>query len=72
MIAIGGSIGEWRLRLPVFWKSSVELPCARAWAGAGSKCQRHTAADVAHFPPELTFRSSFDYNVAHGVGSEDT
>ena len=74
MIAIGGSIGEffWRLRLPVFWDSSVELPCARARVGAGSKCQRHTSATVAHFPPELTFWSSSDYNVAHGLDSEDT
>lgn len=43
MIAIGGSIGEWRFSMPVFWNSSVELPCVRAWVGAGSSVSALTA-----------------------------
>jgi hypothetical protein len=42
MIAIGGSIGKWHLRLPVFCDSSVGLPCAWARVGARPKCQRPT------------------------------
>lgn len=36
MIAIGGSIGEWRLRLSMLWNCPVELPCIWARVGAGS------------------------------------
>lgn len=42
MIAIGGSIGEWRLCMPVLWKSSVEVPCAWAW------CWRWSQVPVAY------------------------
>lgn len=36
MIAIGGSIGEWRLRFSLVWNRIVELPWAWVWVGAGS------------------------------------
>ena len=36
MIAIGGSIGEWRVRFPLVCNRIVELPWAWVWVGAGS------------------------------------
>lgn len=55
---------------PYSWNGPVGFSCARAWTGAGPKWQRNTGADVAHFPLELTFWSSFDYNVAHGLEAQ--
>lgn len=50
MIAIGGSIGEWRFNMPVFWNSSVELPRVRAWIGAGSSASALTVRTLCISP----------------------